>query len=314
MARTTSSPVQQWDAKTRQQFWREIDALKVPHDKHIKLARRSTKYTKKTVNKKNSKKILEWGKERLAEMHETLYADNKHSLLIVFQAMDTGGKDSAIKHIMSGLNPQGVKVTPFKHPSTEELDHSFLWRHYKALPPRGEIGIFNRSHYENVLISRVHPELVLAENLPGVDSVANVNERFWKERYNTINKFEDITTANGTLILKFFLHISKEEQKERLVSRIDNADKNWKFSLSDMKERAYWDDYQHAYESALNATSTKKAPWFTIPADSKWYARLAIAAIIYRQMLRLDLSYPTVSDAQRERLQEAREQLLEGRA
>ena len=184
----------------------------------------------------------------------------------------------------------------------------------RRFPAQGEIGIFNRSHYENVLISRVHPELVMSEKLPEIKSTKDVNEEFWNKRYEIINKFEEITAANGTLILKFFLHISEDEQKERLIQRIDNEEKNWKFSLSDMKERQYWDEYQRAYELALSATSKKHAPWYTIPADSKWYARVAIAAIIYREMQRLDLKYPSVNDAQRQQLLHAREELVRGQA
>jgi len=288
--------------------------MQVPARKNAGLHRRPTAYTADQLDKRSGKQLLEWGKKRLAEMHETLYADNRHSLLIVFQAMDTGGKDGAIKHIMSGLNPQGVKVTSFKHPSTEELDHDFLWRHYKALPPGGEIGIFNRSHYENVLISRVHPELVLHENLPDVRTVDDITNDFWKKRLDLIRQFESLTVANGTVILKFFLHISKEEQRKRLLARIDDEDKNWKFSVNDLQERAYWDDYQAAYEDAITATSTSEAPWFVIPADDKWYARLSIGAVIYRHMQALNLRYPRVSAEQRQRLLEARQHLIgEGR-
>ena len=289
--------------------------MRVAPGKAANLHRRTTSYTGDLLNKRSGKALLEWGKGQLAEMHETLYADNRHSLLIVFQAMDTAGKDGAIKHIMSGLNPQGVRVTSFKHPSTEELDHDFLWRHYKALPPGGEIGIFNRSHYENVLISRVHPELVLHENLPDVRSLEDIDERFWERRYEVIRQFEAMAVANGTVILKFFLHLSKEEQRKRLIARIDDEDKNWKFSLSDLKERGFWDEYQAAYERAISETSTNDAPWFVIPADQKWYARLAIGAIIYRHMAALDLSYPSVSEDQRARLLAAREHLAnEGRS
>ena len=316
MPRHSSSDdlIASWDASDRRRFWRAIDAMRVQPGTAANLRRRPTAYTADQLDKRSGKLLLEWGKQRLAELHETLYADNRHSLLIVFQAMDTGGKDGAIKHIMSGLNPQGVKVTSFKHPSTEELDHDFLWRHYKVLPPGGEIGIFNRSHYENVLISRVHPELVLHENLPDVRTVDDITDDFWRKRLGLIRQFESLTVANGTVILKFFLHISKEEQRKRLLARIDDEDKNWKFSVNDLHERAYWDDYQAAYEDAITATSTSEAPWFVIPADDKWYARLSIGAVIYRHMQALDLRYPRVSAEQRKRLLEARQHLIrEGR-
>ena len=314
MPLTTSrtQPVDKWNADKRKQFWKEIAALQVAEGKKANLSRRSTEYSHKTVSKNDATAVLDWGKARLAEMQDALYAENQRSLLIVLQAMDTAGKDGAIKHIMSGLNPQGVKVTPFKKPSAEELDHDFLWRHYKALPARGDIGIFNRSHYENVLVSRVHPELVLAENLPTVKKVKDVDEKFWDERYEVIRQFEDVVVKNGTIILKFYLHLSHDEQKRRLISRIDDKEKNWKFSISDMEERSYWNDYQVAYEKAITATSTQSAPWFVVPADNKWYTRLAIAAIIYHHMDKLKLKYPSVSKEQEERLKEARERLVQG--
>ena len=301
------APLQdQWSEEQIEDFWKEIRSLRVEPGSKAKLAKRATRYTGKTITKKESKLALEWGKEHMSALQETLYADNRHSLLIILQAMDTAGKDGAIKHIMRGINPQGVTVTSFKHPSTEELDHDFLWRHYKALPPGGQIGIHNRSHYENVLVSRVHPEIVLNENLPSIQNVADIKDDFWKKRLSIINEFENITCENGTVILKFFLHLSKEEQRQRLISRIDDEEKNWKFSTSDLKERGYWDDYQHAYEEAISSTSTKRAPWFVIPANNKWYARLSIAAVILHHMRELDLQYPTVDDAKRDALAQAR--------
>jgi PPK2 family polyphosphate:nucleotide phosphotransferase len=230
--------------------------------------------------------------------------------LIIFQAMDAAGKDGAVKHIMSGFNPLGVKVYSFKAPNSHELDHDYFWRHQLALPARGEIAIHNRSHYENVLVTKVHPEFVLAENIPGIDSVEDIDKKFWEQRYKQIRRFEKNLTDNGMIILKFFLNVSKKEQKKRFLERIDDPSKNWKFSLSDLKERGFWDDYQKAYEEALSATSTEYAPWFVIPADDKWYARLSIAAIIYREFEKLEFSYPTVSEKQKEELQKAKAHLL----
>jgi PPK2 family polyphosphate:nucleotide phosphotransferase len=217
--------------------------------------------------------------------------------LIIFQAMDAAGKDGAIKHIMSGFNPLGVKVYSFKAPNSLELDHDYLWRHAQALPARGEIAIHNRSHYENVLVTRVHPEWILNENIPAIDAVKKIDDQFWESRFKQIRRFEKNLTDNGTIIMKFFLHVSRKEQKKRFLERIEDPSKNWKFSLSDLKERGFWDQYQ-------------QAPWFVIPADDKWFARLAIASVIYRKFEELDLTYPTVSEAQKVALQKARIQLL----
>jgi PPK2 family polyphosphate:nucleotide phosphotransferase len=231
-------------------------------------------------------------------------------VLIVLQAMDAAGKDGAVKHIMSGFNPLGVKVYSFKAPSQQELDHNYLWRHELAVPSRGEIAIHNRSHYENVLVTKVHPEWILNENIPGIDTVKKIDKKFWEQRYKQIRRFEKNLTDNGTVILKFFLHVSKKEQKRRFLERIEDPAKNWKFSLSDLKERAFWDDYQKAYSEALSATSTEYAPWFVIPADDKWFARLAIASIIARQFDKLDINYPTVSPSQKAELQKAKLKLM----
>lgn len=297
----------------RTTFWKEIDNLRIRQGANADLKQRPTTYTGSVVVKDTADDLLQWGIKQLAQLQDRLYADNRHSLLIVLQAMDAAGKDGAVKHITSGLNPQGVKVVSFKAPSDEELDHDFLWRHYKALPPRGEIGIFNRSHYENVLVSRVHPELVLSEHLPNVRSVRDINAAFWKERFHIIRQFENIAASNGTVILKFYLHISKAEQRRRLIARIDDADKNWKFNAADVEERRYWKKYVQAYEDAITATSTEHAPWFIIPADNKWYARIAMAAVIYRHLERLGLEYPKVTAAQRKQLLKARTFLEGGR-
>ena len=289
-----------------------IDVRKfvVPEGKKISLKDYSTKYEGTELNKKEAEKLLEEGRKQLAIIQDKLYAHNQYSVLIILQAMDAAGKDGAVKHIMSGFNPLGVKVHSFKAPTADELDHDYLWRHMKALPPRGEIGIHNRSHYENVLVTKVHPQFILSENIPGIDSVDKIDEKFWQMRYEQIKSFEKNLTENGMVILKFFLHVSKDEQKKRFLERIDDTSKNWKFSISDIKERGFWDDYQKVYAEALSATSTKNAPWFVIPADNKWFARLAIASIIYRQFEKLDLSYPTVSQTQREALLKVKDQLL----
>lgn len=278
--------------------------------KKINLKDFDTKYTGKQLNRKEAEELLESGRKHLAEIQDKLYAHNQYSVLIIFQAMDAAGKDGAVKHIMSGFNPLGVKVYSFKAPNSHELDHDFFWRHNLAMPARGEIAIHNRSHYENVLVTKVHPEWILNENIPGIDSLKDIDKAFWEMRYKQITRFEKNLAENGTIILKFFLHVSKKEQKKRFLERIDDPSKNWKFSLSDLKERAYWDDYQKVYEEAISETSKEHAPWFIIPADDKWYARLAIAAIIYREFGKLKLSYPTVTDSQKAELQKARLHLM----
>jgi PPK2 family polyphosphate:nucleotide phosphotransferase len=262
------------------------------------------------ITKKEGEEMLQEGIINLAKMQDKLYAHDEYSVLIVLQAMDAAGKDGAIKHVMSGLNPQAVKVASFKTPSSNELDHDYFWRHYKELPARGEIGIFNRSHYENVLVTRVHPEYLLKERLPLVNSVKDVDNKFWEKRYKQINRFEKNLVENGTVILKIFLNVSKDEQKKRFLERIDNPAKNWKFSLADAQERKLWDKYMEAYEEMMEATSTEHAPWFVIPADDKWFTRLCIGAIITQQFERLKLSYPKVSKEQLERLQDAKKELM----
>ena len=259
----------------------------------------------KEKRKEQSKKLLSDDLTELAAAQELLYAANSWSVLLVFQAMDAAGKDSTIKHVMSGVNPQGVQVYSFKHPSAEELDHNFLWRCARALPERGRIGIFNRSHYEEVLIVKVHPELVLAENVPN----SKIDKSFWKQRYEDINTFEQHLTRNGTLILKFFLHVSKEEQRQRFLDRINDPNKHWKFSASDLAERGFWKEYQSAYEDMLEATSTKHAPWYVIPADHKWVSRTMVAAIVTRQIAALKLRCPVVTEEKRKQIAQAKEQL-----
>jgi PPK2 family polyphosphate:nucleotide phosphotransferase len=287
----------------------EISKLKVQPGEKINLKDYATDYKGKDLTKQEGEELLEAGRKHLSEMQDKLYAHNQFGVLIIFQAMDAAGKDGAVKHVLSGVNPLGVKIHSFKAPNSLELDHDYLWRHTLALPGRGEIAIHNRSHYENVLVTRVHPEFVLKENLPGINSVEDIDGKFWKKRFKQINRFERNVTQNGTVILKFFLHVSKKEQKKRLLSRIDDPSKNWKFELNDLKERQHWEDYQEAYEDAISATSQEYAPWFIIPADNKWYARLSIAAVIHKQLEKLDLRYPIVSERQKEALIDARKEL-----
>lgn len=255
--------------------------------------------------KETARKILEKNIRELADAQDLLYASDTYSVLVIFQAMDAAGKDGTIKHVMSGVNPQGCQVYSFKTPTTEELDHNFLWRCMKALPERGRIGIFNRSYYEDVLVVRVHKELVANQRVPN----AKPNKTLWKERYEDINAFEQHLVRNGTVILKFFLNVSKKEQKKRFLERLNTPDKNWKFSVNDIKERQYWDDYMEAYEDAIKATSTPWAPWYVIPADRKYIARAAVADILARTIQSLELSYPKVSAEQKLELKKAKKQL-----
>lgn len=241
-----------------------------------------------------------------AKLQTELYAANRHSLLIIFQAMDAAGKDSAIAHTMSGLNPQGCQVYSFKQPTAEDYEHDFLWRHYKALPERGRIGIHNRSHYENVLVTKVHPEFILKENIPGISKVKDIGKKFWNQRYESIRNFEDHLHANGTIIIKFFLHVSKDEQKKRFLERIADPEKNWKFSSGDIKERQLWGDYMKAYETAIKKTSTNDNPWYVVPADKKWFTRIAISTIIRQTLKDLKLEYPVLPKEEIEKLEESK--------
>ncbi len=286
------------------------DAFRIKANEKIKLKSLPTNIKKKPVSKEKAQAMLQKGILELANMQDKLYAHNEISVLIVLQAMDAAGKDGTIKHLLSGLNPSGVKVSSFKAPSAVELDHDYFWRHYKELPARGEIGIFNRSHYENVLVTKVHPEYILNENIPGIKTVKDIDKKFWKKRYDQINRFEKNLSENGTIILKFFLHVSKEEQKKRFLVRIDDPKKNWKFSLADMKERGYWDQYQSAYEEMFNHTSTDYAPWYVIPADDKWYMRILIGLAIYHQFEKLNIAYPQVSKETKAALEKSKQFLL----
>jgi len=252
---------------------------------------------------------LEEVKKRLSLLQETMYASRSHTVLVVFQAMDAAGKDSAIEHVFSGINPQGCEVHSFKTPNDEEYAHDFLWRHYKALPAKGKIGVHNRSHYENVLVCKVHPEYILTENLPGYTDVKAIDKRFWKKRYESIRNFESHLSENGVVIIKFFLYVSKDEQKQRFLDRINDPEKNWKFAAGDLAEREHWDEYMDAYETAIEETATEQSPWYIIPADKKWYARLTIARIIEDTMLGLNLKFPELPEDEVQELEDIKKKL-----
>jgi PPK2 family polyphosphate:nucleotide phosphotransferase len=250
--------------------------------------------------------LLALGTNWLAEEQDMLYAQDRWSLLLVFQAMDAAGKDGTIKHVMSGVNPQGCQVFSFKQPSSEDLDHDFLWRYVKCLPERGRIGIFNRSYYEEVLVVRVHPEILKRQRLPP----DNVGKRIWDKRLADIAHFENYLTRQGTIILKFFLHLSRKEQKKRFMDRLDRPQKHWKFSAADVRERSYWNDYMNAFEEAIQATASRHAPWYVVPADNKWFTRLVVAAAIVDTVEKLDLNYPNIGAEKKKELEAAREELL----
>lgn len=273
----------------------------------VKLDRRQTRIAPLYTSDAHYRQLLAQQLDELQERQTVLYADNRYSVLIVLQAMDAAGKDGVIKHVMSGVNPQGCPVSSFKHPSATELDHDFLWRTAGSLPERGQIGIFNRSYYEEVLIVRVHQEILHAQNLP---DTALKQPGFWKRRFQSIDNFEKHLANNGTLILKFFLHLSKDEQKKRFLERIDNPSKNWKITRADIEERQYWPQYMDAYEACLSATSTEYAPWYIVPADDKQNARLIISDAILQGLKSLDIHYPKVDDEGRAELQSMREKLL----
>ena len=257
-------------------------------------------------DKPRIKEQLANGIQLLTELQERLYAQDKWSVLLIFQAMDAAGKDSTIKHVMSGINPQGCQVYSFKTPTSEELDHDFLWRCMKCLPERGRIGIFNRSYYEEVLVVRVHPEFLQSQKLPP----ALLGKDVWKNRYEDIRNFEQYLSHNGTVILKFFLNVSKKEQKKRFLERLDDPQKNWKFSSTDVEERQYWDDYMRAYEDMICHTATHHAPWYVVPADNKWFTRYVVAAAVIQRMAELDLKFPEITKEKKQELEKARQLLL----
>jgi PPK2 family polyphosphate:nucleotide phosphotransferase len=254
------------------------------------------------LEKDHAAELLDRGVETLAALQDKLYAQDKRALLLVFQAMDAAGKDGTIKHVMSGVNPQGCQVYSFKAPSPEELDHDFLWRSTKCLPERGRIGIFNRSYYEEVLVVRVHPQILAGQRLPP----GLVTKKIWKERCEDIASFERYLTRNGIAVVKFFLNVSRKEQKKRFLDRLEEPDKNWKFAMGDVEERKYWDAYMEAYEEAIRATATPWAPWYVVPADAKWFTRLAVASAVTDALERMDLAYPEVDDAKKAELANAK--------
>jgi PPK2 family polyphosphate:nucleotide phosphotransferase len=278
----------------------------VPAGKTVRLSQYDPAYTGKYTSEEETKVKLQKGIRKMAKLQDILYAQNTYGLLIIIQARDAAGKDSAVKHVFSGVNPQGCTVVNFKAPSAMELDHDYLWRAHNDMPERGGIGIFNRSYYEEVLVARVHPHILAKQQLPDEARHKNI----WRDRFEQINAFEKHLVQNGIVVVKFFLNVSREEQKRRFLERIDNPDKNWKFALSDVEDRRHWKDYQHAYEEVFTHTSTKYAPWHVIPADNKWFTRIVLNDIITDKLEKLNLSYPEVSKEQREALQMAREELM----
>jgi len=263
---------------------------------------RDTGYVK---DARQSQDIMDKRAGLLSNMQEKLYAQDRWALLLIFQAMDAAGKDGAIKHVMTGVNPQGCDVYSFKTPSAEELNHDYLWRAHSRLPERGKIGIFNRSYYEEVLVVRVHPAILRAQKLPD----RSITKHVWEQRYEDINAFEHYLTRNGVLVRKFFLHVSKKEQKKRFLERLEDSKKNWKFSMADVQERGYWRDYQEAYEEMIQNTATKHAPWYVVPADNKWYSQLVVASVIITTLEELDLSFPDVDKEKKKELETVRETL-----
>lgn len=268
----------------------------------VTLSEMPTKLDLETSEKKKEK-FLDKLRGKLSKLQDKMYAHNKYSVLICIQGMDTSGKDSLIREVFKEFNARGVEVQSFKTPSTKELEHDYLWRHYTKLPERGKFSVFNRTHYENVLISRVHKDIILNENIPQINSVEDITDDFWENRYEQIRNFEKHISQNGTIVMKFFLHLSKDEQKNRLLRRLNKEKHNWKFSPSDIKERGFWDEYQKYYEEAINKTSTENAPWYIIPADNKETARCLVAKVIYEEMQKYsDISYPELSEEIKENL------------
>ena len=293
------------DKQRRKRLEALIKPFRVTNGKAFRLSGAKASDTRGVKSKKEAKAFLQEGITRLAEMQDRLYAQDQWGVLLVFQAMDAAGKDGAIKHVMSGINPQGCQVYSFKGPSAEELDHDFLWRTSRALPERGRIGIFNRSYYEEVLVVRVHQQILEKQKLPK----EVVTKKIWEERYEDIRAFERYLARQGYLILKFFLNVSKKAQKDRFLDRLDRPDKNWKFSLADAKERGHWGAYQRAYEQLIRATAAPHAPWYVVPADVKWFSRLVVAAAVDEALGRLNLAYPRVDEAKRKELVAARASL-----
>jgi len=284
--------------------WKDIAHYQVPTDDSFRLKHQNPDFTGEIAGKKQAAELLQGGVEQLAELQDVLYADGRWGVLVVLQAIDAAGKDSTIKHVMSGVNPQGVRVRSFKKPSSDEMSHNWLWRYSKEVPARGEIGIFNRSYYEDVLVVKVHnlaSKQGLHESLTG--------KKLFDHRYEDINAYEKHLTRNGIVVLKFFLHISADEQRKRFLRRLERPEKNWKFSLSDLEERRYWDDYQDAFESMMRNTSTSYAPWYCVPMNNKWFGRLVVTKTIIERLKALGLSYPQLNDAQKQALEKGREML-----
>ena len=284
---------------------KDCDQYRVKPGEDVDLKKRPTSVSPVYASKEVYKELLETHVKRLSDLQELLYAAHSHAVLVIFQAMDAAGKDGCIKHVMSGVNPQGCDVTSFTHPTPQELRHDFLWRATRQLPERGMIAIFNRSYYEEVLIVRVHPEILEAQALPD----DGLPDKIWKERFRSINALEEHLSANGTRIVKIFLHVSKDEQRKRLLDRIVKPEKNWKIQPSDIKERGFWGDYRKAYEAALSKTSSKEAPWYVVPADDKPTARLIVSQILVNLLESLDLKPPKVSDSRKAELDDMRKAL-----
>ena len=282
-----------------------VEPFCVEHGKHFRLKDHDPGRTAGVKTKEEGNELLQQGVAKLAELQDKLYAQDSWALLLIFQAMDAAGKDGVIKHVMSGVNPQGCQVYSFKAPSPEELDHAYMWRAIRRMPERGHIGIFNRSYYEEVLVVRVHPELLKAEKIPPSLITKNV----WKQRFEDIRAIEQYMTHNGIVVRKFFLNVSKKEQKRRFLARLEEPEKNWKFSAADIRERAYWDDYMDAFEDMIRHTATPEAPWHVIPADNKWFTHIAVAEAIVQTLEDLDLSYPKVDSAKAKELAGGRKQL-----
>lgn len=285
---------------------RDPKILATPGEK-FNLSDYDPSYTGIYEDKSAAMKKLKKDVKKLAALQDRLYAHDRFSILLIFQALDAAGKDGTIKHVMTGVNPQGCQVFSFKAPSAEELDHNYLWRFYKALPERGRIGIFNRSYYEETLVVKVHPEILLRQQLPDVSTIDGLKESFWKKRYEQMNNFEQGLYENGTITLKFFLNVSKGEQRRRFLERIDNPDKNWKFTMNDITERNHWNDYMNAFEQTIRHTSTSMAPWYIIPADNKWFMRLAVCNIVVNTLKTLNPTYPEVGDDKLKAIEMAKE-------
>ena len=292
------------------QFLNDPEIVALPGRRNL-VSDYNSQYTNGLEDKKQAKQELKENIKLMTSLQDKLYAHNRFSILIIFQAMDAAGKDGTIKNVMSGLNPQGTQVFSFKTPSAEELDHDYLWRIYQRLPERGRIGIFNRSYYEEVLVVKVHPEFLLKQQLPGLIDTQHIDEAFWQNRYRQINDMEKHLYENGTIVLKFFLNVSKEEQKRRFLKRIDDPARNWKFSMADVAERQHWDKYMAAYSDLLTNTSTKIAPWYVIPADHKWFMRLVVSNIIVNRLKALPIDYPVLQPGEMEKLEDAKKRLEE---